>query len=235
MKKQDHAKRAAGEQAASWVQNGMRIGLGTGSTVAYALEALGRRVREEGLSFSGVPTSIATEEIARRLALPLVTLAEAGRLDMAIDGADEIDPHWRLIKGGGGAHTREKIVAEQAARFIVLVDESKVVQRLGAAFPVPVEVAPFAAAPVMEALRRLGASPALRTDETGAPVCTDQAFYILDASFEGGVEDPEALGPAIKNIPGVLDHGIFAGYATDVLVGGEDGSVRTLAKGAQGK
>lgn len=232
MKKQDPAKRAAGEQAASWVQNGMRIGLGTGSTVAYALEALGRRVREEGLSFSGVPTSIATEQIARRLALPLATLAEAGRLDMAIDGADEIDPHWRLIKGGGGAHTREKIVAAQAERFVALVDESKVVQRLGAAFPVPVEVVPLAAAPVMEALRRLGASPSLRTDKTGAPVCTDQAFHILDAFFEGGIEDPEALGPAIKNIPGVLDHGIFAGYTTDVLVGGEDGSVRTLVKGA---
>ena len=117
MKKQDRAKRAAGEQAASLVQHGMRIGLGTGSTVRYALEALGRRVREEGLSFAGVPTSLATEEIARRLALPLVTLAEAGRLDMAIDGADEIDPHWRLIKGGGGAHTREKIIAGASRPF----------------------------------------------------------------------------------------------------------------------
>ncbi len=232
MKKQDRAKRAAGEQAASWVQNGMRIGLGTGSTVAYALEALGRRVREEGLSFSGVPTSLATEQIARRLDLPLVALAETGRLDMAIDGADEIDPHWRLIKGGGGAHTREKIIAGQADRFAVLVDGSKVVRRLGAAFPVPVEVVPLAARSVMEALRDLGASPALRTDKSGGPVCTDQAFHILDALFEGGIEDPEALGSAIKNIPGVLDHGIFVGYTTDVLIGGEDGSVRTLGKGA---
>ena len=232
MTKQDRAKRAAGEQAASLVQNGMRIGLGTGSTVRYALEALGRRVREEGLSFAGVPTSLATEEVARRLALPLVTLVEAGRLDMAIDGADEIDPHWRLIKGGGGAHTREKIIAGQADRFVVLVDESKVVRRLGAAFPVPVEVVPLAVHPVMEALRTLGASPALRTDPRGAPVCTDQAFHILDAFFEGGVEDPEGLGSVIKNIPGVLDHGIFAGYTTDVLVGDEDGSVRTLGQGA---
>lgn len=232
MKKQDHAKRAAGEKAAAWVKNGMRVGLGTGSTAAYALEALGRRVREEGLSFAGVPTSIATEQMARRLALPLVTLAEAGRLDMAIDGADEIDPHWRLIKGGGASHARERIVAAQADRFVVLVDDSKVVRRLGSTFPVPVEVMPFAAHPVMEALRQLGAVPELRMDENGAPVRTDQAFHILDAFFEGGFEDPEALGPAIRNIPGVLDHGIFAGYTTDVLVGNEDGSVRTLAKGA---
>ncbi len=210
----------------------MRVGLGTGTTMAYALDALGRRVREEGLSFSGVATSIATERMARRLGLPLVTLAEAGRLDIAIDGADEIDPQWCLIKGGGGAHTREKIVASQADRFVVLVDESKVVRRLGFAFPVPVEVVPLAVHPVTEALRRLGAAPKLRTDEGGMPVYTDQDFHILDASFEGGIENPEALGRAIRNIPGVLDHGIFAGYATDVLVGDEAGGVRTLAKSA---
>lgn len=210
----------------------MRVGLGTGSTMAFALEALGRRVREEGLSFSGVVTSVATEKIACRLGLPLVTLAEAGRLDMAIDGADEIDPQWRLIKGGGGAHTREKIVAAQADRFVVLVDESKVVRQLGAAFPVPVEVVPLAVNPVTEALRRIGAAPTLRTDESGTPVHTDQDFHILDAFFEGGIENPEALGRAIKNIPGVLEHGIFAGYTTDVLLGDETGGVRTLAKGA---
>ncbi len=209
----------------------MRVGLGTGSTMAYALEALGRRVREEGLSFSGVATSMATEQAARRLGLPLVTLAEADRLDMAMDGADEIDPQWCLIKGGGGAHTREKIVAAQADRFVVLVDESKVVRRLGSAFPVPVEVVPLAVHPVTEALRRLGASVTkLRTDEGGTPVHTDQDFHILDALFEGGIENPEALGRAIKNIPGVLDHGIFAGYTTDVLVGDEEGGVRTLAR-----
>ena len=210
----------------------MRIGLGTGTTMAYTLEALGYRVREEGLSFSGVATSMATEKMARRLGLPLVTLAEAGRLDMAIDGADEIDPQWCLIKGGGGAHTREKIVAAQADRFVVLVDESKVVRCLGFAFPVPVEVMPLAVHPVTEALRRLGAAPKLRTDEEGTPVYTDQDFHILDAFFEGGIENPEALGRAIKNIPGVLDHGIFAGYTTDVLVGDETGGVRTLAKSA---
>ncbi len=226
----DHAKRAAGECAASWVQKGMRVGLGTGSTTTYALEALGRRVREEGLSFAGVATSMATERTARRLGLPLVTLAEAGRLDMAIDGADEIDPEWRLIKGGGGAHTREKIVAAQADRFVVLVDESKVVRRLGSAFPVPVEVVPLAVHSVTEALRRLGAAPTLRLVEGGTPACTDQDFHILDAFFDGGIENPEALGRAIKNIPGVLDHGIFAGYTTDVLVGNETGGVRTLAK-----
>lgn len=226
----DHAKRAAGECAASRVQEGMRVGLGTGTTMSYALEALGRRVREEGLAFAGVATSMATERTARRLGLPLVTLAEAGRLDMAIDGADEIDSKWRLIKGGGGAHTREKIVAAQADRFLVLVDESKVVRRLGVAFPVPVEVVPLAVHPVTEALRRLGATPTLRTDAERTPVHTDQNFHILDAFFEGGIENPEALGRAIKNIPGVLEHGIFAGYATDVLVGDETGDVRTLAK-----
>jgi ribose 5-phosphate isomerase A len=232
---QTPAKRAAGEAAAALVEPGMRVGLGTGSTTAFALEALGRRVREERLDVAGVPTSFAAERLARRHGVPLTTLDALGldrlppgapALDLALDGADEVDPALDLIKGRGAAHTREKIVAALAARFVVLADPSKEVPRLGERMPVPVEVLPMAVAAVERALRGLGAAPALREGSgKDGPVVTDQGLWILDARFPG-IPDAARLDAALRAIPGVLDHGLFVGLATDVLIGEAGGGVR---------
>lgn len=212
------------------VENGMCVGLGTGSTTAYALEELGRRVREDGLEIVGVPTSSSSERLARRVGIPLTTLDAVDRLDVALDGADEVDPRLNLIKGRGAAHTREKVVASLADRFVVLADDSKMVEQLGTRAPVPVEVLPMAAHPVERALRALGGVPTLRTGERkDGPVVTDQGFWILDTAFDG-MEDPDALDRAIKQLPGVLDHGIFVGLATDIIVGQSDGGVRLISR-----
>ncbi|MFN3597740.1 MAG: ribose-5-phosphate isomerase RpiA [Rubricoccaceae bacterium] len=237
----DAAKRAAGEAAAALVEDSMRLGLGTGSTTAFAIEALGRRVREEGLRVAGVPTSFEAERLARRHGVPLVTLDDLGldalapgapALDLAFDGADEVDPGFDLIKGRGAAHTREKVVASLAARFVVLIDPSKRVPHLGAQMPVPVEVLPMAAAAVARALRGLGARPELRLGQRkDGPVVTDQGFWILDARWPR-IEAPRALGEQIGAIPGVLEHGLFVGLATDVLVGQAGGSAEHLRRGA---
>ncbi len=227
----ERAKRAVGEKVAEWVASGMRLGLGTGSTAAWAIRAIGRRVREEGLQIVGVPTSYAAEQLARAEGIPLVTLADVEALDLAFDGADEVSPELHLIKGRGAAHTREKVVATQAQRFIVLVDASKLVDRLGTRCPVPVEVLPMAATPVMRQLRRMGAEPVLRMGKAkDGPVVTDQGFWVIDAHFPEGIEDPQALAVTLSTMPGVLEHGLFLGLATDVLVGQTDGQIRHLRR-----
>ena len=233
---QADAKRAAGQAAADLVEDGMRLGLGTGSTTAYAIEAIGRRVRD-GLQVVGVPTSFAAERLARAAGVPVVSLGELGLeslpagqapLDLALDGADEVSPEGVLIKGRGGAHVREKVVAALAARFVVLVDDSKRVERLGTTRPVPVEVLPFAEPAVARSLRALGAEPVLRMARAkDGPVVTDQGLWILDARFDG-IDSPAELGAAIDGLPGVLGHGLFIGMATDALVGQADGHVRHL-------
>ena len=217
--------------AAALVEEGMRVGLGTGSTTAFVLEELGRRIREEGLRIVGTPTSSSAERLARSCGIPLVTLDEVEALDVAIDGADEIDPHLNLIKGRGAAHTREKVVASLARRFVIVADESKLVERLGVKSPVPVEVLPMACRPVMQALERLGAAPELRmgTKKDG-PVVTDQGFWIVDSAFQA-IDDPSELDYAINQIPGVLDHGLFIGMATEAFIGSNDGEVRTVKQG----
>jgi ribose 5-phosphate isomerase A len=220
------AKQAAGRRAATLVRDGMRLGLGTGSTTAYALEAIGRRVREDGLAVEGVPTSFEAERLARTHGIPLTTLDEDPHLDLVVDGADEVDDRLRLIKGRGGAHAREKVVATQAERFVVVVDPSKLVDQLGEQAPLPVEVLPMAVTPVTRALEALGATPELRTaTEKDGPVVTDQGFWILDARFPEGITAPDELNRTLGARPGVLDHGLFLNLATDVLVGRPDGSV----------
>ena len=232
MSTQQDAKRAAGEAAAELAEDGMTLGLGTGSTTAFAIEALGRRVAD-GLGVVGVPTSFAAERLARRHGVPLATIEDldldgGAALDLALDGADEVGPELALIKGRGAAHVREKVVASLAARFVVLADPSKLVDRLGAKMPVPVEALPFAEPAVAQALRALGAEPELRMGERkDGPVVTDQGLWVLDARFDG-IDDPAGLSDAIDRIPGVLGHGVFVGLATDVLVGEPGGGVRHL-------
>jgi ribose 5-phosphate isomerase A len=228
----DDAKRAVGQAAAAMVQDGMCLGLGTGSTTAFAIEALGARVRG-GLHLSGVATSFAAERLARQHGVPLVSLEDVTELDLAIDGADEVfvasSGEIHVIKGRGGAQTRERIVADQAGEFVVLVDASKRVERLGARMPVPVEVLPMAASVVERALRALGAETTLRMGvRKDGPVVTDQGFWIIDSVF-AEIDDPKALARSIKTLPGVLDHGLFVAMADTVLVGEADGSVSRLA------
>ena len=217
---QSAAKQSAGETAAQWVKSGMQIGLGTGSTTAYAIRAIGRRVREEGLNVRGVPTSSAAELLAREHGVPLCTLDElTGLLDLALDGADEVSASLDLIKGRGAAHTQEKLVARQARRFVVLIDPSKQVDQLGSKMPVPIEVIPMAASVTLRSLDAMGAKGELRLGlRKDGPVVTDQGFWVIDAKFDG-IEDPASLDSALLALPGVLDHGLFVQMATDVIIG----------------
>lgn len=217
---QDEAKRAAGRAAAAAVEDGMRIGLGTGSTVRYALEALG----ETGFDLICVATSSSTEELAGRVGLRLVAPDEAVWLDVTIDGADEVDAELNLTKGGGGALTREKIVAAMAERFVVVADRSKVVPLLGP-FGTPIEVLPFAPAVVADRLRTLGAASVERRDGM-----SDNGGVLLDAHF-GEIEDPATLAADLSAIPGVIEHGIFlADLVTSVVVADADGSIEVLGQ-----
>lgn len=224
----DPAKQAAAVACAQLVESGMRVGLGSGSTFLLALEHLALRMREEGLDLVGVPTSEATARRARELGVPLSDLDELETLDIAIDGADEIDPAKHMIKGGGAALVREKIVAAAAAEMVVMVGADKLVEVLGKAFRLPVEVLPFGARQVAERLRKLGAEPELRRQD-GSPLRTDNGNLILDCQFAEGIPDPAGLEARINLIPGVLDNGLFVGMAGRVMVGHDDGSVREIA------
>ena len=211
-------KKKAGEEAAKRIQSGQRIGLGTGSTVRYFLEALGERLSKGELSrIVGVPTSKNTEKLARSLNIPLTTLETEPFLDLCVDGADEVDPQLNLIKGLGGALLREKIVAMASQRFIVIVDNAKLVQRLGERCPVPVEVLPFGWKATAEKIKALGGTPTVRTDN-GSPYITDQENHILDCHF-GPIENAEALAQQLDSIPGVLGHGLFLNIAEEAIVG----------------
>lgn len=222
----DDAKRAAGVEVARLVEDGMIVGLGTGSTAAPAIRELGRRVRDEGLHITGTPTSFASEILAREVGIPLCDLSEIDAIDIAFDGADEVDPNIDVIKGRGAAQTREKVVASLAQRFIILVDESKLVDRLGAQMPLPIEVIPMASFPIKRKLEGLGAEVSLRMGQRkDGPVVTDQGLWILDANFKPAISNPEELDHVLLTTPGVLDHGLFLGLATDVFVGKADGSV----------
>jgi ribose 5-phosphate isomerase A len=216
---QEALKKAVGRSVAEMVEDSMILGIGTGSTAAYAVQEIGRRIRSDGLKVRGVATSFASERLARQWRIPLTTLDDAPELDFAFDGADEVDSNLNLIKGRGAAHTREKVVAAAAKRFVVLVDASKRVEVLGTRVPLPVEVLPMAVAPVTRRLETLGATVVLRQGiNKDGPVVTDQGFWVLDARFQA-IKDPVYLDQEINRISGVLEHGLFVGLATDVLVG----------------
>ncbi len=225
----------AARVALSNVEDGMRLGIGTGSTAEEFVRLLAARIGEEGLSVTGVPTSERTAELCRALGVPLATLEELPELDLTIDGADEVDARLSLIKGGGGALLREKIVAAASARMVVIADSSKVVETLGR-FPLPVEVNPFGLRATQIAIAgaaaRLGLEGPLALRMAGdAPFVTDGGHYIIDASF-GRIPDPQALSDALHAIPGVVEHGLFIGLA-DIAIIADAGGVKTLRAASQ--
>ncbi|MGQ0797996.1 MAG: ribose-5-phosphate isomerase RpiA [Methanobacteriota archaeon] len=211
-------KRRAAEASLKSIRAGMVVGLGTGSTARYVLEGIARLVAD-GVDVRGVPTSLATADLAKSLGIPLTSLEENPRLDVAIDGADEVDPKLNLIKGLGGALFRERIVARAAKKFVVVVDESKLVPRLGTHAPLPVEVHPFGWRVAVRALEQLGATVELRRTR-GEFARTDNGNYLAEARF-GAIKAPGELAIDIQAIPGVVGHGLFLGMADLVLVGTE--------------
>jgi ribose 5-phosphate isomerase A len=214
-----HEKEAAGRAAAELVHDGDVVGLGTGSTAYFTVLALGERIKT-GLKMTGIPTSIATAELARTVAIPLSTLDQHPVIDIDIDGADEIDPQLCLIKGGGGALLREKVIASAAKKMVVISDSSKLVPALGK-FPLPVEIIAFARTVVEKKIISLGATPKLRTRPDGGPYLTDNGNPILDCSF-GKIEDPPALARILSDTAGVVEHGLFIGLASMAFVGRGD-------------
>lgn len=215
----DEAKRNAGESAANAVEDGMVVGLGTGSTTAHAIRALGRMV-DAGFDVRGVPTSFQSRRLAREEEIPLADLDSVAAIDIAIDGADQF-ADGDLIKGGGAAHAREKIVAGAANRFLVVVDPSKAAERLN--HPVPVEVLPAARTTVAEKVRHLGGTPTLREAERkDGPVVTDNGNLVIDCDF-GEIGSPNDLACDLSTVPGVVEHGLFVGMADEIHVGTDDG------------
>ena len=213
-------KRRVGYEAAKLVKDGDVVGLGTGSTTHHFIEKLGKRIEKEGMDILGVPTSYQSFFLARDSGIQITTLEEHD-VDIAVDGADEVDPKLNLIKGGVAAHTLEKIVDSTASRFVVIVDGSKIVSELGS-FPVPVEVIPQATRPVKKTLIEMGGSPSMRMAERkDGPVVTDNGNFIFDVKFT--IKNPKKMETEINNIPGVVENGIFSQIVDEVIVGRETG------------
>lgn len=232
---QNQMKQAVAEAAVEQFRDGMIVGLGSGSTAALMIQGLGQRLASGQLKdIVGVTTSFQGEVLAAELGIPLLSLNAVDRIDLAIDGADEVDPSFQLIKGGGACHVQEKLVAARADRFIVVVDSTKLVDRLNLGFLLPVEVLPGAWRQVKQQLTVMEGVAELRMAQRKAgPVVTDQGNLVLDVRFNGGIADPVALEREINNIPGVLENGLFVNLADDVLVGEvSDGvaGVRSLEK-----
>jgi ribose 5-phosphate isomerase A len=221
----DGFKQAAGEAAAEMVESGMVVGLGTGSTAVWAVRRIGAKLREGSLqNISAVATSVATAEEARLVGIPLLGEEEAPTVDLTIDGADEVDPQWNLIKGGGGALLREKIVAEMSRRFVVVVEERKWVSRLGAAFRLPVEVVEFGwTGQARFLLDQWGAEAAVRLRPDGSRFRTDQGNLILDCAFPGGIGNPANVAQRLSSRAGIVEHGLFLGMTGAVVTAGLDG------------
>lgn len=216
------AKKDAGYRAADMVKDGMIVGLGTGSTVFFAMERLGERIKKDGLKILGVPTSNQTAMRAEEYGIPLTTLSLHPVLDMAIDGADQVTPEKTMIKGRGAAHLREKVVASSAKKFVVVIDIAKEVTKLSAA--VPIEILPFAYGSVVEKLKAIGGEPVMRNGvKKDGPVISDNGNYVFDCAF-GSISNASELESKINEIPGVLENGIFAKMTekTFVIVGGKE-------------
>ncbi len=232
---QTQMKQAVALAATDQIQSGMVVGLGSGSTAALMIEALGERLKRGELQdITGVTTSFQGEVLAAELGIPLKSLNAIDRIDLAIDGADEVDPSFQLIKGGGACHVQEKLVARRADRFVVVVDSTKLVERLNLGFLLPVEVLPGAWRQVQGQLANLGGEAQLRMAlKKAGPVVTDQGNLVLDVRFDGGIGDPVGLEKEINNLPGVLENGLFVNLTDQVLVGEiNDGiaAVRDLVK-----
>ena len=218
---QTQMKQAVAQAAVDQIQNGMILGLGSGSTAALMIEALALKIKSgEIRDVVGVTTSFQGEVLSSELGIPLTSLSSVSEIDLAIDGADEVDPGFQLIKGGGACHVQEKLVAARAERFIVVVDSTKLVQRLNLDFLLPVEVLPGAWVQVQSQLKAMGGVAELRmATRKAGPVVTDQGNLVLDVRFEDGISDPIALEREINNLPGVLENGLFVNLADEVLVG----------------
>ena len=211
----DQEKEAAARASLRFIKDGQVVGLGTGSTAAHFIQLLGEQVKK-GLRVRGIPTSVRSKELAESLGIPLTTLDECQEIAVTVDGADEVDPQLRLIKGGGGALLREKIVASATKQLVIVADASKQVKMLGK-FPLPVEVIRFSQALVSKRITALGANVQLRVDNSGKPFVTDENNHILDCHF-GEIRDPEALARQLSDMPGVVEHGLFIGMASVALL-----------------
>lgn len=222
-----NTKKLAADQAVSLVQPGMILGLGTGTTAYWAIEGIGRRIKEEGLQIKAIATSKRSEEQAVSLGIPMLSFAEINEIDMTIDGADEADGRLNLIKGGGGALLREKIVASNSKQLIIIADESKLVKWLGK-FPLPVEVTVFGWEKTIKKLQLLGCTPKLRMEQA-SPYITDNSNYIVDCSFNE-IRDPSGLHEKINAIVGVVENGLFINMAARLVIGYENGSTRVFEK-----
>lgn len=220
MTEQDQAKQAAARASLQFVKDGQVVGLGTGSTAKYFIEFLGEKVKQ-GMRIRAIASSIRSQEQAISLGIPITTFDECQQIDVTVDGADEVDPQLRLIKGGGGALLREKIVASATKKFVIVVDATKRVPVLGK-FPLPVEVIKFARPLIEKEIAALGAKVELRLDANGQPYLTDENNYILDCHF-GQIPDADALARQLNDMPGVVEHGLFIGMANVVLLAGVGG------------
>ena len=226
----ENEKEAAAKASLRFLQDGQIVGLGTGSTAAYAVRLIGERVRA-GLKIRGIPTSVQTKELAMSVGIPLTTLEEFQQIDVTIDGADEVDPQLSVIKGGGGALLREKIIASASRQVVIIADSGKQVPVLGK-FPLPVEVIAFAEPLIAKRIAALGASVKQRQATNAKPFITDEGHHILDCSF-GQIPDPPGLARKLSDMPGVVEHGLFIGLASAALIarGGEVQELRVPRHG----
>ena len=228
---QNQMKQIVADAAIKEVENGMILGLGSGSTAALMIKSLADEISSGKLkNIRGVPTSFQSEVLALELKIPIIDLASVPQIDLAIDGADEVDPGFQLIKGGGACHVREKLVASKAKQLLIVVDETKLVQNLNKVFPLPVEVLPSAWKQVKDKISEMNGVSSLRmATRKAGPIVTDQGNLILDVLFNDGIKDPKSIEMSINNIPGVLENGLFVDLTDKVLVGKIENNIPILS------